>query len=433
MVAFESVQLGPEFEEALSGKTDYVDDDASLIKVRPPKQNDGMDASIDMLRSFHDYRGESGVLSSMNRSDTTAFEVWYDREELMFLYYTPYPQVEEHYRRQIDGHFKGCQIEDVPEQFISTEAGEHVTGGEVWLENHYLEPIRQPENGVAEWDDPYLSLFSEMDTRDETRTMMQLLFRPAKPGWTRSRWQTVEDYADGMKDTKTESRAFGLITSERDATANEKEYADVVTSQAGTPAFYVNLRYLVIAKTQQDALSQADQVARRLQTGYQEVSGQTLTTHPCESASEVAELLEKVASREPSKMPRKRGAWEDLKFQKFGDPRKRMIMTLPEIAGVMHLPKSKNLSFDTIDWVEVPVDGSLPHQANDFVRMSDSERENQLRRWVAQEQELLDELGIEQAPPEERLFNGTPRDRDRVEAAIEELQDEMDNVFGEKL
>jgi hypothetical protein len=263
--------------------------------------------------------------------------------------------------------------------------------------------------------------------------MMQLLFRPAKPGWTRSRWQTVEDYADGMKDTKTESRAFGLITSERDATANEKEYADVVTSQAGTPAFYVNLRYLVIAKTQQDALSQADQVARRLQTGYQEVSGQTLTTHPCESASEVAELLEKVASREPSRMPRKRGAWEDLKFQKFGDPRKRMIMTLPEIAGVMHLPKSKNLSFDTIDWVEVPVDGSLPHQANDFVRMSDSERENQLRRWVAQEQELLDELGIEQAPPEERLFNGTPRDRDRVEAAIEELQDEMDNVFGEKL
>ena len=412
------MQLGPEFAEALDGKTAYCDEDARLIKIRPPEQNNGIDASTDLLRSFHDFREEQGLLHNKNVSDTTGFELWYDHEELQFMYFTPSREREEHYRRQLDGHFRGCKIEDVRHRFLDVDAGEYVTGGEVWLRNHFFEPIRSPNGGVEEWNDPYLLLFSELDTRDETRTILQLLFRPAEPDWTRTTWENVDDYSAGMRDKRTSSRFFGLIKNQRDPTANETEYADTITRQAGRPAFYVNLRYIVVSPTSDKAVEHADNVATRLRLGYQEISGQTLDTSPCKSSDEVAELIRKVAAREPSYMPRKRGVWEDWKFAKFGDPTKKMIMTLPEIAGLTHFPKAKNVGLDAITWTDMPVDGSLPHNAKRFDRLDDDEREPQLQKWVVQQRQLLDELGLnlEEAT---FLMKGTPRDEELSEHILE--------------
>lgn len=423
MTAFESIKLSPEFNEALSGKTAYAnDEDGGLMKVRPPEQNNGIDTSVDLLRSFHDYREEDTLLSTMNVSDTCAFEVWYDREELQFMYYTPTKEREEHYRRQVDGHFKGCRIEDVRDQFVSTQAGDYVTGGEVWLNNHFFEPIRSPKN--EDWDDPYLLLFSELDTRDETRTMIQLLFRPAERDWTRTAWETVDEYAESMTEKRTQRRLFGLLSSTRDATADEKEYASKITRQAERPAYYVNLRYVVVGTSEQTANIHAENVAKRLQLGYEEVSGQTLATDPCDTPEEVAELLRKVAAREPSNMPDKRGLWEDFKRARFGDPRKNMVMTLNEIAGLTHFPKAKNIGIEAIEWTDRSVDGSLPHNANRFSRLDDDERTDQLERWIRQQRQLCEDLGID--PDEiEALGEGNPRDK-QIEREILSTMNETD-------
>jgi hypothetical protein len=424
------MQLGPEFAEALDGPTVYCDPDAKLMRVRPPEQNNGIDASIDLLRSFHDFREESGFLSKRNVSETSGFELWYDNEELQFLYYTPNGAREDQYRKQIDGHFKGSEIDGIRERFVSTEAGEYIAGGEVWLSKHFFEPIRSKQGGVEDWDDPYLMLFSELDTRDSTRTMFQMLFRPAEPDWTRTAWENVDDYADKMREKKTSSKFFGLIKSQRDATGEESEYAESITRQAGRPAFFVNIRYAVVAETPEQATEHAENVATRLRVGYQEITGQTLDTAPCETDAEVAELVRKIAAREPSYMPEKRGLWPDWKFAKFGDHNKKMVMTLPEIAGIIHFPKSKEVGLDAIAWTKQTIDGKLPASAKRFYRLDDDQRIEQLQRWVVWQKRLIEDLGLD---PEAANFlaMGNPQDEDACQRVLEEHDEHDDPLLND--
>lgn len=409
MTGFTPMTLGPDFVDALDGKTKYCDPEAHLLKVRPPENNNGLDASIDLLRSFHDYKTESTFLGTKNVSDTTSFEVWYDEGELQFCYYTPNQTREMHYRQQIDGHFRGCEVETKENLFPNVSVGEKVTGGEVWLKKHYFEPIRNKES--PDWDDPYLMLFSEMYTRDDTRGAIQVIFQPAEPEWTRTSGNNIDQYAQSMKEPTTESRLFGLIKNERDATAAEKEYAESITQQEGKPAYYVNIRFIIIAPEEQDVLTHADNISKRLKLGYQSVSGQTLSTDPAESTEEVAELIRKFAKRESVNMNRVRGSFHDWWNAKNIDPTKQMIMTLPELAGLLHFPKAKNVNIPAIDWTEVPIEGSLPHDAKRFNRLTHAQRLLQLQRWEEKQEELLEELDVPES--EASLILGNPKDEEK--------------------
>lgn len=410
MSGFTPIRLNDAFVEALDGKTAYYDPRSQMIQVRPPEQNNGLSASKDLLRSFHDYQKESaGLFGYKNASDITGFEVWYDQGELQFLYYLPSKEREEHYRRQIDGHFRGCKVTKFRDRFPTVNEGDYITGGEVWLNNHHFEPIRK-ENGVEEWDDPYLMLFSEMDTRDDTRTMLQIMFRPAEEDWTRTMFESVDDYAEGIRGDYTSSKFFGLINETRSATEEEQEYAGHITRQAGHPAFYVNIRYLVISPTHEDAVEQANNLAVRLDRGYREITGQTLATDPASSPQEVSNLIRKMAARETENMEGRRTLWSDFKRAKFGDPTRQMIMTIPEIAGLMHFPKAKEVDLPSISWTDIPINGTLPHTSKDFERLTPSERLEQLQRWDDERDALFEELGLDKEE-QLRLFNHNPRNK----------------------
>jgi hypothetical protein len=395
MDSYTTLKIGPKFAEALDGKTIYKPEDGRLMKVKPPKQNKGMDASQDLLRSFHDFQSEAVRGGKKNISDICGFEVWYDHEELEFCYFTPSQKREIHYRQQIDGHFRGCQIETREDWFISVEDGDYVTGGEVWLNKHYFEPIRSIESD--DWDDPYLMLFSELHTRDDTRTLFQMMFQPAEPNWAKTKYENVEAYGESMQATKTKKAFYGFGPEvEIEPSKPEKDYAGRVLNQAGRPAFYLNIRYLVVSPDEEKARRHAKNVATRLEVGYQSVNGQTLITHPVQTPEECGELVRKIASRDADNMNRVRGYLPDMKNHRSVDKRKQMIMTIPEISGLMHMPTQKDVNLPAISWTDIPVEGTLPHNAKRFMRLTHEERVRQLVGHERAQQQMLEEFGLDE-------------------------------------
>jgi len=403
---YATIKLGPKYVEALSGKTQYCNENSNMIKVRPPKQNDGVDASINLLRSLHNVKREKqGLTGEKNISEVSGMEFWYDKEELQFLYYVPNDEIENDFRRQIDGYFKGSRIESERDRFITVNEGDYISGADVWLSNHYFEPIRNKE-GVEEWDDPYQMLFNGIDTRDATRTFIQILFKPAEEEWTRTPFMKVDDYAEDFQAEKTDSSLGGLISTTRDATQQEVDYASKITQQAGRPAFYVNIRFVIVSQNEEETIRQAENVERLFNVGYREVSGQTLEANPAKTEDELSELIRKMAAREATNMQQPSGYLEHWKHANFADHRKRMIMTLTEVAGITHFPTSKEVESNAISWTDTPVEGSLPHNAQRFVRLTREERKAQLNRWKDLKDEIRDDFDITEE--DMNLANGRP-------------------------
>lgn len=407
---FEPIQLNEAFAEALSEGTRYCPENAFMFQVRPPERNSGLETSQQLLRSYHDFQSSSSFLSKQNVSDICSFEVWYDEQELKFMYYVPDRERERHYRRQIDGHFPGCDIETIRERFVNVSPGEYITGGEVTLRDHYFMPIRNKE-GAESWNDPYQMLFSELDTRDEDRALFQILFQPARPDWDKPKYESVDEYAEEYNN-------------EDDNDSVKSQYGSTITNQAGQLAFNVNVRFIAIGETKHNVKNKARNIATRLQTGYREISDQTLITNPYTGA-DLAELVRKMAAREETYMPHSYGTIPEWKRHTFGDQSRKMVMSITELAGLMHFPKSKEMGVNSINWTSSSVDGVLPYNANSFTRIEDDVREKQLKHWQAQQHKLLEDLGLDESV--NSIMKGRPFDDEKIREIIENREEYLNN------
>lgn len=395
MDPFTPIRISESFVEALEGRTVYSIDSSELLKINPPKNNDGIDASMSLYRALYDAQNDQMESVTEPNRDVFSTEIWYDEEELKFLYYSPIEKLSIIQRRHVDGFFPQVRIQSTNEYFPDISAGEYVTGGDIWLRNHYFEPIRQPNNGAADWTDPYQMLFNGIETRDSKRTLIQVLFKPAPQDWARNGDVDITTYASQFTESTTEERLYGLLGSvETEPTPQEKDYAKTITKQADSPAFHVNIRFLVIGNTEQEVVSHATDVNRIFKNGYQEVSGQTLKAQPADSPEEMADLLRRVAGRESINMSPPNGFLDSYNHIRKTHPHKYMIMTINELAGLTHIPSTSDVSSDSVSWTDVAISGVLPPNAKVHEPLSVEERAEQLQRMLRRQQEIRDKYDI---------------------------------------
>jgi hypothetical protein len=396
MSEFHPIKINKEFAEALSEKTIYTPSESKLIKVNPPKNNKGIDASISLYRALYDSQNNRiQNYSSKSESDSViGTEIWYDEEELKFMFYSPNSDLSRLQRRHIDGFFPLCRIERQKSTFPSVTAGDYITGGNVWLQNHYFEPIRQKKYGVNTWNDPYQMIFNGIDTRDSTRTLVQVLFKPASKNWAREADTEAQDYAQKFTEPITESKYGGLVQNTSERTPEEKKYAKTIMKQVDQQAFHVNLRFVVIADSPNDATTHAIEIDTLFQNGYVEMGGQTLMTDPASTPDETTELVRRTAKRESLNMKPPSGFLDRLNHIRDTDPTRYMIMSINELAGITHLPTADEVSSNSISWTDVSITGVLPPTAKSHDPVSVEERQRQLKTWAKDKDNIKEEFGI---------------------------------------
>lgn len=398
MSEFHPIKINEQFAEALSGKTIYTPSKSQLIKINPPKKNEGIDASISLYRALYDSQNNRiqsySPESESESKSVIGTEIWYDEEELKFMFYSPNSDLSRLQRRHIDGFFPLCRIERQRSRFPSVTAGDYITGGNVWLQNHYFEPIRQKKHGINTWNDPYQMIFNGIDTRDSTRTLVQVLLKPAIKNWAREADTEIQDYAQKFLEPITESKYGGLIQNTSERTPEEKKYAKTIMKQVDQQAFHVNIRFVVIADSPNDATTHAVEIDTLFQNGYVEMGGQTLVTDPASTPDETKELVRRIAKRESLNMTPPSGFLDGLNHIRDTDPTRYMIMSINELAGITHLPTADEVSSNSISWTDVSITGVLPPTAKSHDPVSVEERQRQLKTWARDGDNIKEKFGI---------------------------------------
>jgi hypothetical protein len=406
-----SFEVVPVTETVVRAFEEGSRDDSVLLRVVPPKETESgswFETGIELNRSFHRLQEESRLFGTRNSSSTYGMEIWYENEAVQFYYSVPNQVEEDHFRRQISGRFYGVDIDKVlnrDEKFISVEEGEYVGATRLSLRRHFFEPIRHPRSeGDDMENDPYQTLLPEIDTKDGSRIMIQVLFRPAREKWTRLHFMDVNYYAKRLEeDGYTDTKLFGLsgqkVQSESAATA----VAMRIRQQEKKPAFHVDIRVVVVADSQERVQHQLSTIATLYEQLYRTEIGQSFVP-----VGTTSELLPDVIRRDSSNLEMPTGVWDYLTFN-LRRVCNCVVLTIPELTGVSHLPIGNELNVDGVNWNDVLVKGTLPPNAPKHRPLSESEK----AEWQA-EHGISDPL-----TGDEELLDGGETESDSTESDTE--------------
>lgn len=370
---FNSIEVDDKLIDAIHSQCET----GHLLRVEPPMENDGMNEAIELFRSLHNLEVD-GVLGDRmfktNNSKVSGFEIWYDNEEIKFYYSTPDRVEEERYRRQLAGHYSGITIDErslAREKFPDITQGEYISSHRLKLRHHYFEPIKSPESAAAEFDnDPYQNILASMDTKDENlRSIVQVLFKPAEEDWTELRHNNVESHAQKVKKRGGQkTRWYGMFLDDVDVPRDQKRGAKQIRSQVDQPGFYVNVRITTIADTPERAEAHMKTLATVYQNTYREVTKQQFVPEQYSEDSaekEITELLLRKAARNGEYMQKPNNPIAYLRHR-INSEFNTMIMTIPELSGLAHIPSGNKVDIDGISWTDAPVSGTLPPEAEKF-------------------------------------------------------------------
>lgn len=305
-----------------------------LLKIKPYKENEGIDAGANLLQTLHDVYIENGE----NKSDSHAFEVWFDKGRFKFRLYAGNPRAEERFKRRIDNVYNNSEVESLEncEALPELNEGYYVSG--VWLDEnrHTFIPIRNKENGGFLQDDPYSDILGEMSTLDDSVVVLQVVFKAARPDWTENGpdGRSVDEVANELREGHVESlwnwKAWlpGHEIETYDATEKEKRAANLVQAQRGKQAFHVDIRVLAASPIRREAIERARGVSRLFTNVYSADAQQRLITHPVEPDG-MEGFLNKMDTRK----------WIDHE----------MILSLDELAGIAHIP-NEEVDVPQIKW-----------------------------------------------------------------------------------
>lgn len=351
-------------------------DDSILLRVVPPKESDSgswFETGIELNRSFHQLQEESKLFGTRNTSSTYGMEIWYENESVQFHYCVPNQVEEDHFRRQISGRFYGVEIDKLlerDEKFLSAEEGEFVGATRLALRRHFFEPIRHPQSeGDDMDDDPYQTILPEIDTKDGSRTMIQVMFRPAREKWTRLHFMDVNYYAKRLEENGyTDTKLFGLSGEKVQSKDAANSVAMRIRQQEKKPAFHVDVRIVVIADSQERVQHQLSTISTMYEQLYRTEIGQSFVP-----VGTTTQLLPEVIRRESSNLTMPTGVWNYLTFN-LRRVCKPVVLTIPEMTGLTHLPIGGKLNVDGVNWNNVPVKGTLPPTAPKHRPITESEK-----------------------------------------------------------
>lgn len=367
----------------------FFDDDIYLISVKPPDQSDGMDAGPEFLKSVHLLEQQKRFLrKNRNKSPTCGLEMWYDNNKVKFMFYTPSKEIEQEYRQQLRGYYDQCEIaRQTPNEgmFIraNTDQPEAIAVTQFQLKQHYYSPPASPVSEENELDsDPYQRIINEIDTKDDTRVMLQVLYKPAPYGWTDGQYMNLETFADRTQQKGgVKTRWFGMKIDEVDEPGIYESAASEMRSRINEPAYFVNIRLAIICSGESDeaakrkAKSRAKAVSNTIEHLYETRSEQRLVPKKFSVNKErnMRELIVNMVERNAMYMSQPKRMHKFL-WHKLTPRSDVIILTAGELSGFVHLPSSDELTTDSIEWTDEVVDGSVPPEVDDFEPTPKEER-----------------------------------------------------------
>ena len=394
------LEVDDEVSTALNTLAESNSDNMNLLRVKPPEQSDGMDIAGELLESVHFLEMGSNLLFfEKNESPTCGMEMWYDDNVVKFVFYTPSNTLEQEYRQQISGYYDGCEIaKQTPNEgmFIPSHEGknEGIAVTDINIAKHHFNPIASPESEENELDsDPFQRIINEVDTKDDTRVMLQFLYKPAPYDWTEQQSETLETYAKRVQNKGGfKTKWFGLKVEDVDDPGIYEGAASEMRSRINKPAYYVNVRLAVICTGQsqeqanQRAQARANAITNTLERLYETRVEQRLAPrkYSVNSQRNAKETLLNMIKRKPVNMEES-GRFHKYVLDKLTPTHDKIILTAGELAGFVHLPSEDELTTGAVEWTSEMVEGTVPPDVDDFETVPEEQQEG------VEEVELLDE------------------------------------------
>lgn len=386
------LEVDEEISKATNTVAENMGDESVLLKVSPPKEgNEGMDTAKSFLDSVHFLEmNRHFLISKKNVSPTCGMEIWYENSATKFMFHVPNETLAQEYRQQLSGYYDGCEIaEQTPNEgmFIRTdpEANESIAVSDIYLKKHYFSPLSSPTSEDNELDtDPFKRLISEIDSKDDTRVVFQVLYKPTPYNWTELQHTTLETYAERVKNKGGyKTRYWGLKVDRVDDPGIWESTASEIKSRLNKPAFNVDMRMCVVTtgqtqeKANKKAKSRYSAIMNQLQHLYETESGQKPVSrrYTVNKERNAKETLINIIKRQPSDMDQPKRIHEFI-WERITPDVSTMVMTSGELSGFVHLPSPDAISSDSISWNDEMVAGNVPSDVDGFeINKDDNESE----------------------------------------------------------
>ena len=364
------MQLLPKSPKTLRVTPDILEEmrlssgNGQLFEIKPYLDSpQTIEDNIEMFKAFHQTK-YTGWLLSRNKSPTNGFEIWFDGENVRFMMYIGERNETKRAIRHVASNFPSASIE-LPDESAGTafphiEEEEYVAAADFRLRMHMYAPIRNPR-GIEQWTEPYRNIIADMTDEREVREVVQILFKPVNPGWTSSFFNDVSSFADEWAAERTVETLGGLEQDESPAAEEALKAQSDIKSQLDQQGFYINIRVLTISKSEKAAEEQCKEISRSVRDYYREWTSQ----HPVpiyKTGYDIQRQLYDMISRKGTHMhwPYNPMTWRK---RKRTGTYETLIMTIPELAGLAHIPNGSSLNTEAVDWERLDSSNSLPANA----------------------------------------------------------------------
>lgn len=362
-------------------------DSGPRLRVRPPRENLGMDASISLYETIHDPH-ERSIGLGRHRVVTTkahvhSHEMVYDEGKLQF-FFKPDTRVDANqFERQLRKNYPNAQISEATKQFPTLEHGDYISMAKMRLKRPFYYPIKCK---IAEEDfevDPYGDITSDMVVEEDQtstghrvaaedcRVMVQTIFEPARDVWTKRRpyGRNVTDAAAKIK----EGEVVGNMVEGfevRDPGAKRSRTAKIIDKLHGAKGYYFTVRVLAISPYQEIAERRCNTVASDFEKYYNSFTEQGLEPVAIQP-NELGEHLRQMAERTHS-IP-----W--LQRVKLGPGQPAVLQTVSALGSIAHIP-SDDINTPVVDWAKQQTGPGIPAESKQESDVTETETEATDRR-----------------------------------------------------
>lgn len=352
-----AIQADPELLSTL--KAAIGNNDSQLIRVRPPREHDGIENAVPLLDAVHQIK-ERGLMNRMGvGGHTHAFEIWYDEGKVQF-YIRPERQADvNQFTRQLYSNYDNVAVEEVPQTFEHSfpeiNDGDYIAGAEIKTTRQFWYPLRsnQPNNKELTTD-PYGTITSEMVVEEDVsecgervgpedyRMLIQVVFTPARSTWARGLpfGANVHKKAIDLKENDPDS----FYT----PGTKEKKAAKIIEEQQSMPGFYTTIRVIGISKYEDIAQDRVGNAGEVFDLYDNQITNQAL--YPQYRGKTLKPFVKKTAERTHSL---------SLKYRLS---RRKQIMNKYELGGLVHLP-NEDINTPMVDWARMDSGPGVPADA----------------------------------------------------------------------
>ncbi|SNR57422.1 prolipoprotein diacylglyceryl transferase [Halorubrum vacuolatum] len=358
---YETYKEGIELAEQTSGPR---------LRVRPPRENEGMDASINLYETVHDPRerkiGFGRFKFIQTDSHQHSYEMVYDGGKLQF-YLKPDTRVDANqFERQIRKNYPNSQIAEADDMFPKFEKGDYVAMAGMRLKKPFFYPIKCKISEEEFEVDPYGDITSDMVveedqtsdgirvTAEDCRVMVQTIFEPARDVWTKKLpyGRNVTEAAAQIKEgelTGNHIQGWEL----RDPGSKRKRSAKIVDKLHGAKGYYMTIRVVAISPYQEIAERRCNTVASDFEKYYNSFTEQGLEPYSIDP-EDIPYHLKQVAGRTHDI------SW--LSRVKFGPGAPTVLQPVSALGSIAHIP-NEEINTPVVDWAKQQTGPGVPAEA----------------------------------------------------------------------